>query len=219
MTLTAYAAVLHLDGQRAALADEVHAVEADKDRLAAQARAARRELDDTEANLRAQAAALDALRRSLREEETEYHAIVQAREQAVRSATLATEALATVRDDRDVAEKTRDLYEGFWTRARKEADDAARDRDAAAHDRDAARAERDQAIKDRDAARAALARTEHERDAARAERDRNADARHQAEAENAKLLGELTAAVGSDSVHAATLPAEARDPTPKGAVH
>jgi Protein kinase domain len=219
MTLAAYAAVLHLEGQRAALADEVHAVEADKDRLAAQARAARRELDDTEANLRAQAAALDALRRSLREEETEYHAIVKAREQAVRSANLATEALATVRDDRDVAEKTRDLYEGFWTRARKEADAAARDRDAAAHDRDTARAERDQAIKERDAARAAVARTEHERDAARAERDRNADARHQAEAENAKLLGELTAAVGSDSVHAATLPVEARDPTPKGAVH
>ncbi|HEX3476223.1 MAG TPA: protein kinase [Kofleriaceae bacterium] len=219
MTLAAYAAVLHLDGQRAALADEVHAVEADKDRLAEQARAARHELDDTEANLRAQAAALDTLRRSLREEETEYHAIVQAREQAVRSANLATEALATVRDDRDVAEKTRDLYESFWTRARKEADDAARDRDAAARDRDAARAERDQAIKDRDAARAAVARTEHERDTARAERDRNADARHQAEAEAAKLLGELTAAVGSDVVHPVALPVEASDAPPKGAVH
>ena len=219
MTLAAYAAVLHLQGQRAALADEVHAVEADKDRLAEQARAARRELDETEANLRAQAAALDTLRRSLREAEADYHAIVQAREEAVRSANLATQALATVRDDRDVAEKTRDLYESFWTRARKEADDAGRDRDAARAERDAARAERDQAIKERDAARAAIARTEHERDAARTERDRNADARHQAEAEVAKLLGELTAAVGSDAVRPVALPVEAGDPTPKGAVH
>jgi hypothetical protein len=219
MTLAAYAAVLHLQGQRAALADEVRAVEADKDRLAEQARAAQRELDDTEANLRAQAAALDALRHSLREAETEYHAIVQAREQAVRSASLATQALATVRGDRDVAEKTRDLYESFWTRARKDAADAGRDRDAAARDRDAARADRDQAIKERDAARAAIARAEHERDAARADRDRNADARHQAEAEVAKLLGELTAAVGSDGVRPAALPVEASDPTTKGAVH
>jgi hypothetical protein len=222
MTLAAYAAVLHLQGQRAALAGEVRAVEADKDQLAEQARAARRELDDTEANLRAQAAALDALRRSLREAETEYHAIVQAREQAVRSASLATQALATVRGDRDVAEKTRDLYESFWTRARKDAADAARDRDAAARDRDTARAERDQAIKDRDAARAAITRTEHERDAARAERDRNADARHQAEAEVAKLLGELTAAVNSDGARPVAAPApgiEVSDPTTKGAVH
>jgi hypothetical protein len=219
MTFAAYAAVLHLQGQRAALADEVRAVESDKDRLAEQARAARRELDETEANLRAQAAALDTLRRSLREAEADYDATVKAREQAVRSANLATEALATVRDDRDVAAKTRDLYESFWTRARQEADAAGRDRDAARIERDAARTERDQAIKDRDTARAAIARTEHERDAARAERDRNADARHQAEAEVAKLLGELTAAVGSDGVRPAALPVEASDPTTRGAVH
>jgi hypothetical protein len=212
MTFAAYAAVLHLQGQRAALAD-------DKDRLAEQARTARRELDETEANLHAQSDALDALRRSLREAETEYHAIVKAREQAVRSANLATQALAAVRGDRDVAERTRDLYESFWTRARKEAGDAARDRDAAARDRDAARAERDQAIKDRDAARAAIARTEHERDAARAERDRNADARKQAEAEAAKLLGELTAVVGSDTARPAVPTVEVSDPATKGAVH
>jgi serine/threonine protein kinase len=220
MTFAAYAAMLHLQNQRAALTDEVRAVEVDKDRLAEQARAARRELDETEANLRAQSAALDELRRSLRDAESEYHAIVKAREQAVRSANLATQALAAVRGDRDVAEKTRDLYESFWTRARKDATDAARDRDAAAHDRDAARAERDQAVKDRDAARAAIARAEHERDAARAERDRNADARHQAEAEIARLLGELTAAVGSAGAHPTAPPTvEAGDPTTKGAVH
>jgi protein kinase-like protein len=219
MTFAAYAAVLHLQGQRAALADEVRAVEADKDRLAEQARTARRELDETEANLHAQSDALDALRRSLREAETEYHAIVKAREQAVRSANLATQALAAVRGDRDVAERTRDLYESFWTRARKEAGDAARDRDAAARDRDAARAERDQAIKHRDAARAAIARTERERDAARAERDRNADARKHAEAEAARLLGELTAAVGSDTARPAPPAVEASDPTTRGAVH
>ncbi|HEX3761514.1 MAG TPA: serine/threonine-protein kinase [Kofleriaceae bacterium] len=226
MTLSAYAAMLHLQNQRAALADEVRAVEADKDRLADQARAARRELDDTEASLHAQSAALETLRGSLRDAETEYQAIVKAREQAVRSASLATQALATVRGDRDVAERSRDLYESFWTRARADANDAARDRDAAARDRDAARTERDQAIKDRDAARTAAARAEHERDDVRAERDRNAEARRQAEAEVARLFGELTAAVGSGSDAARPVAAEraadrvdATDPAPKGAVH
>ena len=206
MTLAAYATVLHLRSERGELADEVHAALADKDRLAEKARAARRELDDTEANLRAQAAALEELRRSLRDAETEYHAIVEAREQALRSANLATQALTAVRGDRDVAEKTRDLYESFWTRARKEASDAAQARDAASRERDAARGERDQAIKERDAARAAIARAEHDRDAARAERDRNTEARRQAEAEVARLLGELTAAVGSDGAHPAAPP-------------
>src|SRR5262249_20166731 len=158
-------------------------LEADKERLAEQARAARRELDDTEASLRAQSAALDTLRGTLRDAETEYHAIVKAREQAGRSASLPTPALVTVRRDPDVAGRPRDLYESFWTRARAEATDAARDRDTAARDRDTARTERDQAIKDRDTARTAAARAEHERDDARAERDRNAESRRQAEAE------------------------------------
>lgn len=220
MTLAAYATVLHLHAQRSALADEVRAVEADKDRLAGQARAARRELDDTEASLRAQSAALEALRRSLRDAETEYHAIVQAREQALRSANLATRALAAVRGDRDVAERTRDLYESFWTRARKDAADAVRDRDAAARDRDTARAEREQAIKDRDAARTERAGAEHERDAARAERDRNAEARRRAEAEVARLLGELSVAIGGDGAQPAAPPrTEPSEPTSKGAAH
>ncbi|HEU4735358.1 MAG TPA: hypothetical protein VFT22_46020, partial [Kofleriaceae bacterium] len=213
MSLAAYATVLHLRDQRAALSAEVRAAEADEARLAGQARSARRELEDNEAALRTQSASLRALQSSLAEAETDYHAILQAKE-------LATRALATVRGDRDIAEKARDLYESFWTRARKDADDAARERDKAARERDAARAATDQAIKERDEARAARARAEHERDAARAERDRNSAARRQAEADVARLLGELSSvmsAEGSGSA-AARDHVEPAEPTIKGAV-
>ncbi|HEX4416511.1 MAG TPA: serine/threonine-protein kinase [Kofleriaceae bacterium] len=209
MSLAAYATLLHLSDQRAALAAEM---QADKDRFAERTRAAQHELATTEANLHTQTDSLRALQHELAEAEDDYHAIVQAKEQALRNANVATRALATVRGDLDIAEKARDLYESFWTRARKEAEDAERDRDAARAERDAARTASDaarttseQAIKDRDAARSASARAEHERDDARVERDRDAAARRQAEAEVARLLGELSAALGARS--AATPPA------------
>jgi serine/threonine protein kinase len=203
MSLAAYATVQNLRDQRAGLTAEIRAVEADKDRLADQARTARRELEDTEASLHTQSGSLHALQRSLTEAEDDYRAILTAKEQALRNANLATRA---VRDDRDIAEKARDLYESFWTRARKDAEDAARERDKAARERDTARAANDQAIKERDEARAARARAEHERDAARSERDRNAVARRQAEADVARLLGELSAAVGADGSGQAAAP-------------
>jgi hypothetical protein len=221
MSLAAYAAVLHLRDQRAGLAEEMRAAEADKDRFAEKARAARRELEDTEASLHTQAASLRALEHSLTEAEDDYRAIVQAKEQALRNANVATRALAAASDDRDMAEKARDLYESFWTRARKDAQDAARERDAALRERDAARAANEQAIKERDEARAARAQAEHDRDLARTERDRNALARRQAEADVARLIGELSAAVGADGSGrpAATDRVESADPAMKGAVH
>lgn len=227
MSLAAYATVLHLRDQRAALTAEMRAVETDKDRLANQVRTARHELDDTEASLRTQSASLGALQRSLAEAEDDYRAIVAAKEQALRNANVATRALTAVRGDRDIAEKARDLYESFWTRARKDAEDAARDRDKAARERDAARAASDQAIKERDDARAARARAEHDRDAARAERDRNALARRQAETDVARLLGELSAAVGASGSGQPVAPVvpvahdgvEPAGPATKGAAH
>lgn len=221
MSLATYATVLHLRDQRAVLAAEVRAAVTDKDRLASQAHASRLELEDTEASLRTQSASLRALQHSLAEAEEDYRAIVQAKEQALHNANVATRALATVRGERDIAEKTRDLYESFWTRARKDAEEAARERDEAARERDAARAANEQALKEREDARAARARAEYDRDAARAERDRNATARRQAESDVARLLGELSAAVGGDSAgqplaHDHVDPA---DPAAKGAAH
>jgi serine/threonine protein kinase len=220
MSLATYATVLHLRDQRAGLTAEIRAVEADKDRLATQAHSARRELEDTDASLR-------TLQHSLAEAEADYRTIVQAKEQALRNVNLATRALAAVRDDRDIAEKARDLYESFWTRARKDAEDAARERDKAARERDAARVATDQAIKERDDARAGRTRAEHERDAARAERDRNTAARRQAEADVARLLGELSAAVGADGPGQPVVPmvpvahdrVEPAEPPTKGADH
>ena len=221
MSLATYTTVLRLRGQRAALTTEVRAVQADGDRLANQARTARRELEETEANLRTQAVSLRTLQRSLADAEEDYRAIVQAREQALRNANVATRALTAVRGDRDIAEKTRDLYESFWTRARKDAADAARERDKATRERDAARAATDQAVKDRDDARAARSRAEHERDVARAEQARSSLARRQAEADVARLLGELSAAVGAEGAGHAAPPdrGEPAEPAAKGAAH
>ncbi|HET9624767.1 MAG TPA: protein kinase, partial [Kofleriaceae bacterium] len=136
MSLAAYATLLHLRDQRAALVAEM---QADKERFAAQASAARRELDTTEASLRVQSESLRALQHELVDAENDYHAIVQAKEQALRSANAARSERDAARDDLDIAEKARDLYESFWLRARKEADDATHDREAARSERDAAR--------------------------------------------------------------------------------
>jgi hypothetical protein len=161
------------------------------------------------------------LQHALTEAVDDYRSIVTAKEQALRSANVATRALAAVRGDRDIAEKTRDLYESFWTRARKDAEDAARERDQATRERDAARAANEQAVKERDDARAARARAEHDRDAARAERDRNATARRQAEVDVARLLGELSVAVGAEGAGSAAAHdrVEPADPASNGAAH
>jgi serine/threonine protein kinase len=224
MSLAAYATVLHLRDQRAALSAEMRAAEADKDRFADQARAVHQELESTEARLRTQAASLHTLQHSLTEAEDDYHTILQAKEQALRSANVATRALAAASGDRDIAEKARDLYESFWTRARKDAELAAKERDTALHERDAARAATEQAIKERDEARAGRASAEHDRDVARTERDRNAAARRQAEADVARLIGELSATLGANGSGAPAAPVahdqvEPTDPTSKGAAH
>jgi serine/threonine protein kinase len=198
MSLAAYASVLHLRAQRGELAGEIRAATADRDRLAEQASRAHRELAATEDNLRTQSASLADLRRALGDAEAELRSIVQAREQALHSASAATRALAAERDVRDIADKTRELYERFWSRARKDADDAARERDAAIHERDAARTAADEAAAERDAARAGRAGAETERDTARAERDRNLAARKLADAEVARLVGELSHLVSLD---------------------
>src|SRR5436305_15287626 len=86
----------------------------------------------------------------------ELNAIVTAKEQALHNADAATRQLAdelsNARSERDVALMGRSMYEGFWSTARSDADQAAKERDAVAQERDAARKERDQATQERDAA-------------------------------------------------------------------
>jgi serine/threonine protein kinase len=205
MSLAGYATVQTLRNQRAALAAEVRGAELDRARLAEQARASRRELSATDASL-------GALQRALAEANDEYRAIVQAKQDALRDANLATRALATARGERDIAERTRELYETFWTRARSAAEQASRERDEAARDRDAARLASDQALKERDEARAGRARAERDRDLVRSELERNAAARRQADAEIARLIGELSVAmsrIGQSSQVGQTSPATA----------
>jgi serine/threonine protein kinase len=119
ITLVAYATILQVRSERNDLA-------ADIDRLAERAGNLRRELAETEANLKSQTGALDNLRKVLAEEKIEYDAIVGAKERALRDADAVTktlvEQLSAARADRDTAQGARDLYEGFWTRARADSD-------------------------------------------------------------------------------------------------
>jgi hypothetical protein len=55
------------------------------------------------------------LQHALAEAEDDYRSILQAKEQTLRNANVATRARSVMRGDRDIAEKARDLYESFWT--------------------------------------------------------------------------------------------------------
>jgi chromosome segregation ATPase len=150
---------------------------------------AKASLAQTEADLTARGDALAALQRALADEQTEYQAIIAARDKALHEADAATRALVddltVAKSDRAAAEQGRAMYEGFWASARDEAKRAAADRDQAQKEREAARAERDQLQK--------------ERDAARAERDRALDdvARLTREAAAARRrIDELTRLIG-----------------------
>jgi hypothetical protein len=123
------------------------------------------------------------LQHALAEAEDDYRSILQAKEQTLRNANVATRARSVMRGDRDIAEKARDLYESFWTapartpRTRR----ASATRPPASATRHARRTSRRsrtamtraQAVKDRDDARAVRIRAKHDHDAARAARDRN----------------------------------------------
>jgi hypothetical protein len=195
MSLVAYVSVLEVRAQRNALAVEAQRANAENERLAERAKAIRAELATTEAELAAKAKELADLRGRLSDTDKEYRAILAAKERALRDADAATrelaDELAAARSERDEAKLGREMYEGFWTRARTEGDAAARERDAAQNDRDAAHAERDQALKERDAASAARTRAEQERDHAIADRDRADQIRHRVEADLVRITGEL----------------------------
>jgi len=196
MSLAAYRTVAGLRERSRDLAAEIRQVERDKQALAAKAREERRQLDETELSLRTQTTSLAAVRRTLSDTKVEYQAIVAAKTRELATADAATrqlsEQLTAARSDRDIAEKGRDLYETFWSRARDEAAQATTERDAARRERDAAQTERDQSVKDRDAARAARTQAERARDEAVADRDREASARHRIEVDLSQLAAELS---------------------------
>ena len=153
MSLAAYATVVGLRKRGRELASEIHEVETDREALALKARDERRELDATETNLRAQSTALATMRRTLADTQVEYQTIVAAKERELQTADAATRQMAdqltAARSDRDTADKGRELYEEFWTRAREEAARLTIERDLARRERDAAKVELDQTLKDR----------------------------------------------------------------------
>jgi serine/threonine protein kinase len=188
-TSIAYATVVAVGHQRNELAAEISRAQVERTELEVHASTLHAELADTQANL-------DTLHHTLAEAKQDYDTIVAAKERALDKADAMTrnlvDQLAAMRNERDTAEKGRELYEGFWTRARAEADEAARDRDEAQQERDSARKDRDQVAKERDAARDARSVAEKERDTAKADRDRIDLARRHAEADLARLAAELS---------------------------
>jgi hypothetical protein len=196
----AYWSVGEVRTQRNSLAEEASRANIENAELARRAGDARKELADTEAQLTERSTALGKLQRTLADANRDYKAIVAAKEAALAHADAATrqlaEALDNARGERDIAQQSQAMYEGFWTRARADADQAVKDRDQATTERDAARKERDQAASERDAAVTARGELEAQRVQLTAERDRAETARRQLEIEVARLVAELARVTG-----------------------
>jgi Tfp pilus assembly major pilin PilA len=197
ISIVAYVNVVEVRNQRNALGAEAKRAQAENEQLAARAQKARENLAVTETELKTKAQELEELRTQLVDADKEYEAIVAAKERALRNADAATKQLAdqlgSARAERDEARVARQLYEGFWTRARKEGADVAKDRDAAQHDRDQAHKERDAAQHDREDAIEERDAAEQERDKALAERDHAESVRRRVEADLARVTAELAA--------------------------
>jgi serine/threonine protein kinase len=202
LTLIAYVAVVELRDQSRELARDNAGLE---ERM----QKARAELATTEAEVTKQGQALGALQRALADETRTYSGILAARDKALHQADAATrqlvDELAIARNDRAAAELGRDMYEGFFTSARHDADRAAKDRDQAQKERDAARTERDQLQHERDAARVERDRLQAERDRAAADVKR-LDA---AAVASAARIAELERQLASAAVPAHAPPADA----------
>ena len=197
ISVVAYLNVVEVKKQRNALVAEAKLAQLENEQLTARAQKTRTNLAATETELATKAKELEELRTQLVDADKEYQAIVAAKERALRDADAATKQLAdqlgSARAERDEARVARQLYEGFWTRARKEGADASKDRDAAQHDRDQAHKERDTAQHDREAAIAERDAAEQERDKALAERDHAESVRRRVEADLARVTAELAA--------------------------
>lgn len=199
----AYANVVEVREQRNTLADEAARTEAAYKELEIHTAEAKKRLAATEADLDAKSASLDLLEKTLAEASKDYKAIVTAKERALANADEATrqlaEELSAVRGERDVAQTSSGMYQGFWERARTDADQANKDKDVAVAERDAARKERDQVVSERDVALAKRLQLEKDRDVAVGERDRAEAARRRAELDVARLAAQLAALTGAGS--------------------
>jgi serine/threonine protein kinase len=197
LSVVAYVNVVEVRAQRNALGLEATRARAENETLSARAQKTRQDLATTESELATKAKELDELRTRLVDADKEYEAIVAAKERALRNADVATkllaDQLATVRNERNEARVTRSLYEGFWTRARTEGNEATGERDQAQHDRETARKERDAAQHDREQAVTARETADAERDKALAERDRAEAIRRRIESDLVRVTAELAA--------------------------
>ncbi|HEY4239495.1 MAG TPA: protein kinase [Kofleriaceae bacterium] len=218
VSVVGYISLAHLRQERAGLFEEIAQADRDKEAASSQAERQRQLLAETEAEATKKTNDLAELRHKLDEAKSEYAALETAQDETLANASAATQKFAQqlglARADRDTAEQGRKLYEGFWTRARTEADAVGKERDTAQHERDRARAERDQAVEERDSARAALAQADSELDAVRDERDKELERRRQTESELAKLASDLAAL---KMPRVSTNPATAPPPTPSPA--
>jgi serine/threonine protein kinase len=160
--------VVRLRADRRALDHEVTAQKAEQTRLNAILGESRDDLAVTQRKLAEERQNLTNLEKSIAEDRSSYETLLEAKEQALRSANLTTRKIidqldAATRDKRD-AQQARVKLEKLVGDLRRDLDKLDKDRDRIRRERDAVRVERDVAQRERDRATA-------ERDAATAARE------------------------------------------------
>ncbi|MEO8702598.1 MAG: protein kinase [Kofleriaceae bacterium] len=144
-----------LEEDRTTLAGELAERRAERDRT-------RAEVVVTERRLAERNAELAVVEHSLAEERETYATVLHTKDLALRQATSETRFLLgqldVVRDDRQLAEASRGLFERFWTSARADADRATRERVRVQAERDVLRQERDELRSELERIREELAR-------------------------------------------------------------
>ncbi len=156
LAVGAYLTVSRLDEQRVELTKQVAAQKAEDAQLRVNVERNKRQFQETREKLATERANLAALEQSIAEDRKSYEALIDAKEQALRDATLATrklvEQLDAARRDKKLSDRTLAQLQLQVTEARQALDKLTKEREKLRKERDTARSERDALQKERDAA-------------------------------------------------------------------
>jgi serine/threonine protein kinase len=156
LAVGAYLTVSSLDEQRVELTKQVAAQKAEDAQLRVNVERNKRQFQETRDKLASERANLAALEQSIAEDRKAYEALIDAKEQALRSATQTTrklvEQLDAARRDKKLSDRTLAQLQLQVTETRQTVDKLTKEREKLRKERDSARSERDALQKERDAA-------------------------------------------------------------------
>lgn len=156
LAVGAYLTVSRLDEQRVALEKQVAAQKAEDAQLRVNVERNRRQLQETRDKLATERTNLAALEQSIAEDRKAYEALIEAKEQALQSATQTTrklvEQLDAARRDKKTSDRTLAQLQLKVNEAKQSLDRLTKEREKLRKERDTARSERDALQKERDAA-------------------------------------------------------------------